>query len=91
MVETASQPATRYRFGTGTADFLFCADCGVVVVAITESTAGLKAVLNVNTLDEAESLEFAYSDSDFEGESVEQRVSRRNERWISHVRIRQID
>ena len=34
MAETASQPATRYRFATGTADFLFCAACGVVVVAI---------------------------------------------------------
>ncbi len=91
VTETASRTATRYRFGTGTADFLICAACGVVVVAITESAAGLKAVLNINTLDEAESLEFDYSDSDFGSESVDQRMSRRNENWIGSVHISQID
>ena len=80
-------PPGRYRFGTGTADFLFCSRCGVMVTAVCETPEGLKAVLNIHTLDEGQHLEFDHSDSDFDGESIEERLSRRTARWIGHVTL----
>ena len=80
-------PPGRYRFGTETADFLFCGSCGVTVAALCETGEGLKAVLNVNSLDAGQEVEFDCSDSDFEGESAEQRLARRTGRWIGQVRI----
>lgn len=77
----------RYRFGTETADFLICATCGVVVAAISESADALRAVLNIATLDEVKTLDFDASDSDFDGESQDQRLERRTSRWIGHVVI----
>lgn len=83
-VPGGAQPG-RYRFATATADFLFCPRCGVSFAAVCEIDGALKGVLNVNTLDGAEVLEFDRSDSDFEGESREQRLARRGDRWIGEV------
>lgn len=86
--EAAECPALRYRFGTGTADFLVCSRCGVVVAAVCKFEAGPKAVVNINTLDAQHDLELDCSDSDFEGEVLEERLARRSDRWISNVSIR---
>jgi len=75
----------RYRFGTETADFLFCSQCGVTVAALCESDRDLMAVLNINTLDPDESLVFETIDTDFGKESVEQRLARRTAGWIGNV------
>lgn len=85
----ASEPdvVRRYRFGTETADFLFCARCGVTVAAIGEAPQGPIAIVNVNTLDRCDELEFDHSDSDFEEETREQRLARRAERWIGRVAL----
>ena len=80
-------PPSRYRFGTGTADFLFCSVCGVAVAALCETADGLKAVLNVNTLDD-QNLALDFSDTDFDGESLEQRLERRMSRWIGQVTLK---
>jgi hypothetical protein len=77
----------RYTFDTGTAEFLFCSRCGVTVTALCESSGSLKAVLNINTLDDAHVLDFEHSDSDFEGESLEQRLGRRTANWIGQVSL----
>jgi hypothetical protein len=77
----------RYRFGTQTADFLFCAHCGVIVAALSEIEGNLKAVLNIVTLDDYDTLEFECSDSYFDGESTGQRLDRRASRWIGDVKI----
>jgi hypothetical protein len=74
-----------YRFGTRTADFLFCGACGVTIAALCETGGRLRAVVNVNTLDAAGDLEFERSDSDFEGETLEERLDRRAARWIGDV------
>lgn len=38
----------RYRFGHGTADFVFCRVCGVFIFAVTED--GRRAVINMNSV-----------------------------------------
>ena len=70
----------RYRFGTRSSDFLICGNCGVYVAALLTSSNGQFATLNINTirapLDVPEAVPVSY-----EGESGEQRQSRREQRW----------
>lgn len=77
----------RYRFGTKTADFIHCPRCGVVVIAVDDAGDAPRAVVNVNTLDDRDSLPFDFSDSDFDGESRDDRLARRAARWIPAVEI----
>jgi len=83
--------ARRYRFGTGTADFIFCAKCGVTVAATCETDGGLRGIVNINTLDRVHELDFDRGDSDFEGESRDARLSRRKKHWIGSVRLEGFD
>src|SRR5215469_6754151 len=66
-----------YRFGTLTADYIVCRRCGVYVAAICETTAGTRAVVNINCLADRASFTQVPSPPDYEGESVEGRLSRR--------------
>lgn len=70
----------RYRFGTRSSESLVCGVCGVYVAALLTSGNGQFATLNINTiqapLDVPEALPVSY-----EGESSEQRRSRREQRW----------
>ena len=81
----AGSPEQRYRFGTGTADFVFCRHCGVVVLALDDNSESIKAVVNINTLDPGQDINFKQSDSDFDGESTQARIQRRAVNWISSV------
>jgi len=70
----------RYRFGTQTADFLFCEVCGVFVAAVMPEAQ--LAVVNVNALDaRADFLALPLQTADFDAESTEQRLARRRARW----------
>jgi hypothetical protein len=86
-VETSGQPVGRYRFGTGTADFLFCRRCGVTLAALDNHGGKLKAVVNIHTLDGFDSIGFDCSDSDFDGEAPDSRLARRAARWIGDVTL----
>jgi hypothetical protein len=70
----------RYRFGTGSSDFLICSGCGVYVAALLTSGKGRFATLNVNTISAPLNVPEAAPVS-YEGESIEQRQSRREQRW----------
>ena len=70
----------RYRFGSRTADFLVCRDCGVYVAAVTTSPRGQFATVNVNVIRDLAALPAA-SPVSYDGESVEQRITRREQRW----------
>ncbi len=87
ITEDPAMPATRYRFGTGTADFLFCSRCGITPMAICRLEGRDYAVVNVNTFETAAEGRFRFdaSDSDFEGEAVDDRLARRKARWIGRV------
>ncbi|MDX1554749.1 MAG: GFA family protein, partial [Xanthomonadales bacterium] len=90
IYESTRRPATRYRFGTETADFLFCSECGITPLVICQLDGRDHAVVNVNTFDPAEEpgFEFEASTSDFDGESVDERLARRQARWIGNVEWR---
>src|ERR1700720_2251456 len=64
-----------YRFGTGTCDFLICRRCGVFIAAVSQMTAGARAVVNVNCLSDRERFTSVPAVHDFEGETVEDRLS----------------
>jgi hypothetical protein len=70
----------RYRFGTRSTDFMVCTHCGVYLAALLTSSRGQFATLNINTiyteLDTPQAVPVWY-----DGEPLEERRSRREERW----------
>jgi len=77
----------RYRFGTGTADFHICRMCGVVPFVTSRIDDALYAVVSVNSFEGVEAAQFEQSASDFDGETVENRLARRRRNWIPEVVI----
>lgn len=71
----------RYRFGTGTADFLICSDCGVAPVVTCDIGGASYAVVNVNCFDDAGPIGLDEAATDFEAESAEERLARRQRNW----------
>jgi hypothetical protein len=76
----------RYRFGLRSADFFVCRDCGVYVAAVITSAGGQFATLNVNVLSPPVDVPVATAIS-FEGESPEQKLARREQRWTPVVDV----
>jgi hypothetical protein len=74
-----------YRFGTRSCDFLICRRCGVFIAAVSETTAGIRAVVNVNCLSERERFTLAPVLHDFEDETIETRLSRRAANWMPAI------
>ncbi len=77
--------AIRYRFGLHIADYIVCARCGIYVGAVMAEPDGAWALLNVNTLADAERFASAGEPMDYEGEAVDQRRARRRARWTPAV------
>lgn len=71
---------SRYRFGTGTADFLICRRCGQVAAALTADEPEPRAVINIDILDRADAFPDGGS-RDFDAEAVEDRLARRARSW----------
>lgn len=80
---------SRYKFGTETAEFYVCSGCGVVPFVISEIENRMYAVVNVNTFENIDSSSLVRSSADFEGESTDGRLKRRQQNWISNIRISQ--
>jgi hypothetical protein len=72
----------RYRFGSGTADYLICRRCGVYVGAFCETGAGLRAVVNVNCLDDRAAFTQVPAAPDYDGETTDARLDRRAMNWM---------
>ena len=75
----------RYRFGTRTCDFLICRRCGVFIAAVAEMTDGLRAVANVNCIDDRGRFTSPPMMHEFQGETVDNRQSRRAANWMPAV------
>lgn len=73
--------AVRYRFATGSADYLVCSRCGVYVAAVLAVRTGAVATLNVNVLDERERFTQTPQPVDYGEETSQARRLRRAERW----------
>ena len=74
-----------YRFGSGTAEFLICRRCGVYIGAVCETAGGTRAVINTNSLDDRARFTRSPAPVDHEGESFEDRLSRRARNWTPAV------
>ena len=72
---------TRYRFSSGTADFLLCQNCGIYIGAVCETATGWKAVTNVNSLDERDAFPVASARPNHDDEPTEARIARRAANW----------
>lgn len=70
----------RYRFATGTTDFLICGRCGVYAGALTEIEGRVCATLNLNAFDDPR-LDLEARPVSYEGESLGARRDRRRANW----------
>jgi hypothetical protein len=70
----------RYQFGLKLADFLLCSRCGTYVGAYMDQDGGALGVLNVCALRERDRFG-APTPMRYDGESSEQRLQRRRQRW----------
>jgi len=75
----------RYQFGSRTADYLLCRRCGVYIGAVCETGTGLRAVLNVNCLDDRAAFTQTPAAPDYDGEVTEARLNRRATNWMPAV------
>jgi len=78
---------TRHTFGTRTADFLICKQCEDIPVVTSEIDGRLYAVVNVHALRGIPPTLLKHFQSDFDGESLEERTKRRRQNWIANVTI----
>jgi len=78
---------SRYRFGTGTADFYVCSRCGVVPFVTSAIEGHLYAVVNVNTFEGINPSSLARTATNFDGEGTGERLERRKRNWIGTVQL----
>ena len=71
----------RYRFGTGTAEFVICRRCGVYIGAIGETATGMRAVINTNCLEDRAAFTQQANAVDHDGEATGDRLARRTANW----------
>lgn len=88
VVRNPSQ-VSRYAFGTETADFHICTQCGVVPVVTSEIDGKLFAVVNVNTFENVDASLLNHSSSTLGDETSDQRLGRRQRNWIGNVVLQQ--
>lgn len=81
---TAADPSLveHYRFGSRTADYLLCRRCGVYVGAVCETSSGIRAVINVNCLDDRAAFTQAPAAPNYDGEGTDARLDRRATNWM---------
>lgn len=77
----------RYAFGTRTAVFHVCGDCGVVPVVTSEIGGRVYAVVSVRAFDNVDPAMLQQAEVSFEGEEQEDRLARRQRNWIPEVRF----
>jgi hypothetical protein len=75
----------RYRFASGTADYLLCKKCGVYIGAVCDTILGSRAVTNVNSLADRDAFPPSSSFPDHDDESAEARQARRAANWTPAV------
>lgn len=72
---------SRYRFGHKTADFVFCSRCGGYLGAVTEEGGQVLMVVNTRSLDPHPDGLPAAEPMSYEGETGDDRGTRRSARW----------
>jgi hypothetical protein len=84
---TVADPSreSRYAFGTKTAQFHVCSDCGVVPLATSLIDGRLYAVVSVHAFEDVDPSMLRTASSTFDGESGPDRLARRQLNWIARV------
>jgi hypothetical protein len=85
---TINEPSrvSKYSFGTKTAHFHICVNCGVTPVVTSQIDGRLHAVVNVNTFEGVDpSFLRQPSAQTFDTESEEVRLARLKRNWIANV------
>lgn len=76
-----------YAFGTKTAIFHIRSRCGAVPFVSSEIEGRTYAVVNINTFEGIAPSSIQRRGADFDGESVDTRLSRRTRNWIPDIHI----
>jgi hypothetical protein len=79
---------SNYSFGTKTAEFHVCAECGVAPVVTSRIDGRLYAVVNVNAFEGVDRALLRPGSATFENESEAARLSRRSRNWTENVAFR---
>ena len=89
LIVRIARPAqvSRYEFGTATAEFVVCANCGAVPLVTSRIHDRMYAVVNVNTFDGVDPDQVTIVPASFDGEEVGDRLARRERNWIPDVRM----
>ncbi|MDP6345374.1 MAG: hypothetical protein QF578_09035 [Alphaproteobacteria bacterium] len=89
LIVECQDPAqvSRYQFGHRTADFLVCGRCGVFPAVLSEIDGTTYAVVNINSLDERARFTGEGQDFDYDPETPDDRLARRQQRWIGQVSV----
>lgn len=80
-----SSHAAVYVFGTKTAQFHVCTNCGIVPVVTSAVDGTVYAVVSVNALDNVRPDLLRRASISFDGEGTGDRLARRQRNWIGHV------
>jgi hypothetical protein len=78
---------SKYRFGTGTAEFYVCGRCGAVPFVTSVIEDHLYAVVNINTFEGVDPASFVRATTNFDAEDTGSRLARRKRNWIQSVQI----
>jgi hypothetical protein len=79
--------ASKYEFGTETAQFHVCARCGIVPVVTSLIDGKLYAVVSVNAFEGVDAAMLRPASASFDGEDEATRLARRKRNWIADVRL----
>jgi hypothetical protein len=85
LIANDASAVRTYRFGTKTADFILCGHCGTFLCAVSASSTGTVAVVNLNCLRNMPHLVEPMMIS-LDNESLDERLERRARRWTPFVR-----
>jgi len=77
---------SKYAFGTRTAEFHICTQCGIVPVVTSRIDGHLYAVVSVNAFDDVDPTLVNRAPMSFEDEAETVRLARRKRYWIADVR-----
>jgi hypothetical protein len=80
----------RYQFGTRTCDFLICRRCGVFIAAVADMAEGTRGVVNVNCLEDRSLFTLVAAMHEFQGETIDSRLSRRAANWMPAIVMQQL-
>ena len=80
-----SARVSRYAFGTRTAEFHVCVQCGIVPVVTSRIDDRVYAVVNINTFEDFDTSLLRHAATNFDGEGTDSRLARRQRNWIGDV------